>query len=147
MLFDRVKQDMTIVKAFKSRGYITSLSYGPYDNGHVLVGTSTGDFLAFNSMNLRKICNVKVAQYPVTSITIEPTQSILLGVQDTQEVIALTFIENKYKYVYIELGQKKFATLKQVISTQNERAKSRGREEKLVKNNQQREHVGCLPGF
>ena len=108
---------MTIVKAFKSRGFITSLAYGPYDNGHVLVGTSTGDFLAFNSMNLRKICNVKVANYPVTSITIEPTQSVLLGVHDTQEVISLTFIENKYKYVYIELGMKKFATLKVETAT------------------------------
>lgn len=83
MLYDRVKQDLTIVKAFKSRGMITSLAYGPYDNGHVLVGTSTGDFLAFNSLNLQKICNVKVAQYPVTSITIEPTQSVLVGVSET----------------------------------------------------------------
>jgi len=61
MLFDRVKNDMTIVKAFKSRGLITALAYGPYDNGHVLVGTSTGDFLAFNSLTLQKICCVKVA--------------------------------------------------------------------------------------
>lgn len=61
MLFDRIKNDMTIVKAFKSRGLITALSYGPYDNGHVLVGTSTGDFLAFNSLTLQKLCCVKVA--------------------------------------------------------------------------------------
>ena len=73
MLFDRVKSEQTIVKAFKSRGLITSRAYGPYDNGHILVGTSTGDFLAFNSLNLTKICNVKVARHPVTSITIEPT--------------------------------------------------------------------------
>lgn len=73
MNFDRVKQDLTVVKAFKSRGLISCLSYGPYDNGHVLVGTTTGDFLAFNTLNLTKICNVKVAQYPVTSLTIEPT--------------------------------------------------------------------------
>ena len=95
MLFDRVKNDLTIVKAFKSRGFITCLSYGPYDNGHILVGTSTGDFLAFNSLSLTKICNVKVAQHPVTSITIEPTQSVMVGVQNTQEVTALTFIEQK----------------------------------------------------
>jgi len=95
MLFDRVKSDMTIVKAFKSRGIITTLTYGPYDNGHVLVGTSTGDFLAFNSMTLTKICCVKVAEHPVTSITVEPTQAVLVGVRATQEVTALTFIEQK----------------------------------------------------
>ena len=61
MLYDRVKPEQTLIKAFKSRGTITSLSYGPYDNGHVLVGTSTGDFLAFNSLTLTKLCNVKVA--------------------------------------------------------------------------------------
>ena len=52
MLFDRIKSDKTTVKAFKSRGLISELSYGPYDNGHVLVGTTTGDFLAFNSHTL-----------------------------------------------------------------------------------------------
>ena len=61
MLYDRTKSDMTIVKAFKSRGMITCINYGPYDNGHVLVGTSTGDFLAFNSLTLTKLCCVKVA--------------------------------------------------------------------------------------
>ena len=83
MLFDRVKQELTVVKAFKSRGKVTSLSYGPYDNGHVLVGTSTGDFLAFNSLTLAKICNVKVANHPVKSITVDPTQAVLVGVHDT----------------------------------------------------------------
>ena len=71
---------------------------------------------------------------------------MLVGVHDTQEVIALTFIENKYKYVYIELGMRKFATLKVQTSAKKspERGKSRGREERLSKN---REPKGCLPGF
>lgn len=99
------------MKAFKSRGFITALSYGPYDNGHVLVGTSTGDFLAFNSLTLQKICCVKVAEHPVTSLAIEPTQAVMVGVRATQEVTLLTFIEKKEKYIYIELGLKKFATL------------------------------------
>ena len=140
MLFDRIKNDMTIVKAFKSRGLITALSYGPYDNGHVLVGTSTGDFLAFNSLTLQKLCCVKVAQHPVTSLDIEPTQAVMVGVRDTQEVILLTFIEKKEKYIYIELGLKKFATLvvKNDQPQKNERKKSRGRDEQ--------QNVGCLPG-
>ena len=72
---------MTIVKAFRSKGLITALGYGPYDNGHVLVGTSTGDFLAFDSVKLEKICNVKVAEMsPISSITIDPTMAVLVGV-------------------------------------------------------------------
>ena len=73
MLFDRIKVEMTVTRAFKSRGQISAVAYGPYDNGHVLIGTTTGDFFAFDTMRLVKICNVKVAEYPVTSITFEPT--------------------------------------------------------------------------
>ena len=94
-LFDTFKQETTTVKAFKSRGRITCLAYGPYDNGHILIGTSTGDFLAFNAITLQKICNVKVGMNncPVTSLAIDPTQAVLVGLKDTQEVISLTFIE------------------------------------------------------
>lgn len=67
----------------------------------------------------------------------------MVGVHDTQEVTALTFIEQKQKYVYIELGMRKFATLV-VKKDMTERNKSRGREDK----SQGRPgHVGCLPGF
>ena len=92
MLFDRIEESKTILKAFKSRGEITCLAYGPYDNGHVLIGTSTGDFFAFHSQSLTKICNLKVGG-PVTSITVDPTQAVLVGVKDSSEVIGLTFIE------------------------------------------------------
>ena len=72
MLFDRVKLELTLTRPFKSNGYITCLTYGPYDNGHILVGLSTGDFIAFDSLSLRKICNVKVSDCSITTITIEP---------------------------------------------------------------------------
>jgi hypothetical protein len=73
MLFDRVKPDNTLTKPFMSRGLISAMMYGPYDNGHILVGTTTGDFFAFDSISLRKLCNVKISQAPITTITIEPT--------------------------------------------------------------------------
>ena len=56
MVFDREKEDQSLVKAFKSRGQISALCYGPYDNGHILIGTTLGDFFAFNSINLSLIC-------------------------------------------------------------------------------------------
>ena len=95
MVYDRVKTELSVIKAFKSRGFISCVTYGPYDNGHILVGSTTGDFFAFNTVSLQKICNVKVAVCPVTSITIEPTQVVFLGVQDTREVVCLTFIEQR----------------------------------------------------
>lgn len=62
-------------------------------------------------MTLRKLCNVKISSSPVTSITIEPTQMVLVGVRESQRVVALTFIENKQKYFYVDLGHGKYATV------------------------------------
>lgn len=47
----------------------------------------------------------------MTNITIEWTQLVLIGVQQTGEVTAVTFIETKQKYVYMEIGSKKYATV------------------------------------
>ena len=68
-----------MTRAFTSEGLISCLIYGPYDNGHVLVGLTTGDFFAFDSMQLTKLVNVKVANSPITSISVEPTQLVLVG--------------------------------------------------------------------
>lgn len=73
MIYDREHQNKTQIKIFKSKGYITCIQFGPYDNGHLLIGTSTGDFLAFDSVNLKKLCNLKLSDCPVTNITIEWT--------------------------------------------------------------------------
>ena len=146
MLYDRVKpQESTIVKVFRSKGLITCLSYGPYDNGHVLVGTSTGDFLAFDSLSLTKICNVKVSERSaVSSMTIDPTQAVLVGCQGMQEITSLTFIEEKQKYIYLELGSNKFATVVLKHDQQSEyqqRIRSRNRNR-----SQDKEDNGCM-GF
>ena len=92
MIYDREQTFKSVVKLFKSRGHITCVEYGPYDNGHILVGSSTGDFFAFDSVTLQKLCNIKLSDCPLTSITIEWTQLVLLGVSQTQEVTAISFI-------------------------------------------------------
>jgi hypothetical protein len=96
MLFDRSRPtELTITRVFQSGGTISCLMYGPYDNGHILVGLTTGDFIAFDSMQLTKIVNIKVSNSPVTSISLEPTQLVLVGCKDTEEVTAVAFIEQK----------------------------------------------------
>lgn len=73
MLFDRSRHESSVTRTFTSDGLISSLVYGPYDNGHILIGMTTGDFFAFDSMQLTRLVNVKVANSPITSISIEPT--------------------------------------------------------------------------
>jgi outer membrane protein assembly factor BamB len=94
---------------FKSKGSITALNYGPYDNGHILVGLSTGDFFAFNSLTLQKLCGAKLGNQPISKIALEWTSLVLVA--QGQKVHALSFIEIKQKYVYVELGTKRFATV------------------------------------
>ena len=72
-MHDKETPAKTIVKMYKSRGHITCIHYGPYDNGHILVGLSTGDFFAFDTLTLRKLCNLKISDFPITNITVEPT--------------------------------------------------------------------------
>ena len=111
ILYDRETLNKSVVKLFKSNGTVTCLSYGPYDNGHILLGTSTGDFIAFDSIKLSKICNIKISETPVTSIAIEWTQLVLIGTKETETLAAVSFIETKEKYVYMELGTRKYATV------------------------------------
>ena len=111
MLFDRVNFEKTVIKVFKSKGLISCVYYGPYDNGHILIGTTTGDFYAFSSMSLQRLCHVKISDRPITSIAIEPTQLVLVGVADYAEITALTFIEAKQRYIYMEIGTRRYATV------------------------------------
>jgi hypothetical protein len=80
LMYDREMTFKSTLKLFKSRGYVTCLAYGPYDNGHILMGMSTGDFFAFDSIGLNKLCNIKLSDCPITNITIEWTQLVLIGV-------------------------------------------------------------------
>ena len=80
MIYDREKIEKSAVRLFKSRGQITCVQYGPYDNGHILVGLSTGDFFAFEAVHLQKLCNIKLSDCPITHICIEWTQLVLIGV-------------------------------------------------------------------
>lgn len=117
MIYDRENTHKTVTRLFKSRGEISCLNFGPYDNGHILIGTTTGDFLAFDSIKLTKLCNIKLSDFPVTSIAIEWTQLVLIGVRETGDVTAVSFIELKEKYMYMEMSNRKYATV--VISKQS----------------------------
>ena len=79
MLYDRFKQHTSLTKLFETNSEIQSnvqisaVEYGPYDNGHILTGLTNGLFIAFDSLNLTKLCQIKICDSPVTSICIEPT--------------------------------------------------------------------------
>lgn len=55
MQLNRNIKNLSIIKAFKSPYKITSLNYGPYDNGHILIGMENGTLIAFNSVDMSKL--------------------------------------------------------------------------------------------
>ena len=61
-----------MIKCFQSSSAarITVTNYGPYDNGHICVGFSTGHVLILNSFDLASIYRTQVFQSP------DPTSSI-----------------------------------------------------------------------
>ncbi len=105
-------QSMT--KAFKSSiyySYVTCLGYGPYDNGHILVGMSNGRLLCFRSLDMNLILSLQVFQQQIKHICFEPTQLVILSCHASSEIVALSFIQKTMQYVYVELGHKRYCTI------------------------------------
>lgn len=71
MIYDRITQQPTACKLVK--GIINSMEYGPYDNGHIVVGTSYGNLIIFDSINLTKILHYSMFYCGISSITFDPT--------------------------------------------------------------------------
>ena len=115
MLYDRTRIEDSVSRCLnESSTEVTCLGYGPYDNGHILAGLSNGVLLAFDTLNLDKLFQINVfgPSCPVTSLTFEPTNLALVACEKTGELAALSFLASRVRYVYIDLGKKKYATIK-----------------------------------
>lgn len=79
-MYDKDHPSNSLLRCFKQNELITSLNYGPFDNGHILIGFSTGDIIGASTVDLKDIFSLKIFdQSPVTSMTIEPTNMIFVG--------------------------------------------------------------------
>ena len=55
MIYDRAREKPSSVYIFESsKGCITELKYGPYDNGHIVLGFDTGVIAILDSLKLQK---------------------------------------------------------------------------------------------
>jgi outer membrane protein assembly factor BamB len=91
---------------------ITCINYGPYDNGHILVGMEDGTLIAFDALTMQKIFKMQVFDnQPIHSICFDPTQLIFITCSTNEEFVAITIIENKVKYLYADLGRRKYCTI------------------------------------
>ena len=88
------------------------MNYGPYDNGHIILGLSNGQIVAYDFINLKRLEQVTVfdTNVAVQCITFEPTQQIFVG-GSNGKMIALSYVDNKMHYLYLDLGKSKYCTV------------------------------------
>lgn len=85
---------------------ITSLQYGPYDNGYVLVGLNSGKLLVYEPTTLDRVNTFNVFnQEAITKISIEPTELVFLA-GEKGSVAGLSIIKKEMHYVYLDLGNR-----------------------------------------
>ena len=114
LIYDRQKNQPTIIKLIDSFARIMCLKYGPYDNGHVIAGLSNGMILVFSSIDLAKLYQYKIFASPISQITFDPTNLVIVT-SLYGDVGGISLIENKVKYLYVELGKRKFCTVKMPV--------------------------------
>ena len=104
---------LKIVAQLKDANQISSISYGPYDNGHLIVGLQTGQLLGFNIVNnFEQIFQITLCSSPLTSISFDPTQLILVTSEASNKVYAVSLIKKQFEYIYLDLGRKQYCTVR-----------------------------------
>ena len=79
------------------------MKFGPYDNGHIIVGLSNGMVLVFSSLDLTKLFEYQLFNDSVSNITFDPTNLVIVS-SITGEIAGISLIENKFKYLYLDVG-------------------------------------------
>jgi hypothetical protein len=89
---------------------VTTVKYGPYDNGYLLLGFSDGVFMALDTNNeIQVILNLQLFESSISNISFEPTN--LVFVSSGSDIVALNLVKKKMSYVYLDLGYKRFCTV------------------------------------
>ena len=60
MVYSLETTQAEIIKIIDVEASITCINYGPYDNGHVLVGLSDGRLIAFDYLTLERLESVLI---------------------------------------------------------------------------------------
>jgi hypothetical protein len=111
MVFNIESSQAEIIKIIDIEASITCINFGPFDNGHILVGLSDGHMIAFDFLTLERLETVKIFENcAVNCITFDPTNYIFVG-GENGKVICLSYIDKKLHYLYLDLGKNKFCTV------------------------------------
>ncbi len=71
---------------------IEVVNYGPFDNGYLLLGLSSGKLLALDLLDMEVILNLNLFDCPIKSITFEPTNLVFVA-SERKEMVALNLVK------------------------------------------------------
>ena len=99
---------------------ISTIAYGPYDNGYLLIGLQSGLLLGYDSIPgkktsfLEKMLSIDMRSGPIVNLSFDPISLILVETVQNNEVhlFAISLMDNKVQYVYMEMGKAKFCTVR-----------------------------------
>ena len=115
MIYDRAREKPNSVYIFdQAKGRVTALKYGPYDNGHIVVGFDTGSIAVLETIALKKLFDRQIFELdtPVVCITFDPTNLVIASTDDG-EVVSISLLENKVNYTYLDMGANQYVTVQQ----------------------------------
>jgi len=93
------------------------LSFGPYDNGPILMMQVPGQLLGLSAIDLTTMYKVDLtlgirgdaSLLSKAILTMEPAQ--MLFVVQGSHMLAIQMIEKECEYMYVEVGQKDYCTI------------------------------------
>ena len=81
-----------IINTINEEDEIRAINYGPFDNGYLLLGFSSGQLLGIDLLDMELILNIKLFDEPIQNITYEPTNLVFIS-SDSKEMVALNLIK------------------------------------------------------
>lgn len=60
MIYNRQTKEANNIDILPPQYHVTSIKYGPYDNGHIVVGFSNGHIIVYNSVTLSKLYEYQI---------------------------------------------------------------------------------------
>lgn len=80
MVYHIEKSEAEMIKIIDVDSDVTSVNYGPFDNGHIMIGLENGFLMIYEYPNLERIESVKIFQNEgISTINFDPTNYIFLS--------------------------------------------------------------------
>ena len=106
MVYNLLSKQAEIIKILDITETITALSYGPFDNGHIMVGLGNGELLAFDYLTLNRLEKIQVFEEgeAIKHISFDPTHYIFVS-NNKGQVASVSFGDLRTKYLYVEFAK------------------------------------------